>query len=251
MAIKEKGYEIVKDYLIEIAILVAGAASGVQGGLQQFCFLAAWILFFDGILLFSFYAAILCIKLEINRIKRHVDMRKALEDDGVSRRVAENVARSNDWPRRDPRRPPPRRHLPLRPPDEEHQRAQVQGPDGLGASSSSTPSTCALSPSAPLTAPSPLSPRGPAAWAPSSPPPPVDPFKVASNGLDAILAAAKQLPPAAALDADPAAGPRRRRRDRPDPHQVRARVPLGPLRPLPPRRVCRIRRRRPRRRRVS
>jgi len=101
MAIKEKGYEIVKDYVIEILVLIIGAASGVQGGLQQFCFLAAWILFFDGILLFSFYTAILCIKLEINRIKRHVEMRRALEDDGVSHRVAENVAQSNDWPRAD------------------------------------------------------------------------------------------------------------------------------------------------------
>ncbi|KAI1105544.1 3-hydroxy-3-methylglutaryl-CoA reductase [Jackrogersella minutella] len=98
-AIKDKGYEIVRDYVIEILILVAGAASGVQGGLQQFCFLAAWILFFDCILLFTFYTAILCIKLEVNRIRRHVEVRKALEDDGISRRVAENVAKSNDWPR--------------------------------------------------------------------------------------------------------------------------------------------------------
>ncbi|EHA54207.1 3-hydroxy-3-methylglutaryl-coenzyme A reductase [Pyricularia oryzae 70-15] len=98
MAIKEKAYGILKDYAIEILILVCGAASGVQGGLQQFCFLAAWILFFDCILLFTFYTAILYIKLEINRIKRHVEMRKALEDDGLSRRVAENVASSNDWP---------------------------------------------------------------------------------------------------------------------------------------------------------
>ncbi|KAH8682137.1 3-hydroxy-3-methylglutaryl-coenzyme A reductase [Xylariales sp. PMI_506] len=100
-AIKDTGYEIVRDYVLEILILIAGAASGVQGGLQQFCFLAAWILFFDCLLLFTFYTAILCIKLEINRIKRHVEMRKALEDDGLSRRVAENVAKSNDWPRRD------------------------------------------------------------------------------------------------------------------------------------------------------
>ncbi|EGY15315.1 3-hydroxy-3-methylglutaryl-coenzyme A reductase [Verticillium dahliae VdLs.17] len=97
-AIKENGYEIVRDYAVEIGVLILGAASGVQGGLQQFCFLAAWILFFDCILLFSFYTAILSIKLEINRIKRHVQMRRALEDDGVSRRVAENVASGNDWP---------------------------------------------------------------------------------------------------------------------------------------------------------
>lgn len=95
-AIKDKGYEILRDYAIEILILSLGAASGVQGGLQQFCFLAAWILFFDCFLLFTFYTAILSIKLEINRIKRHYDMRMALEADGVSRRVAENVAKSDD-----------------------------------------------------------------------------------------------------------------------------------------------------------
>ncbi|KAF4632563.1 hypothetical protein G7Y89_g5556 [Cudoniella acicularis] len=101
VAIGEKGFEIVRDYLIEISILVAGALSGVQGGLQQFCFLAAWILVFDGILLFTFYTAILNIKLEVNRMKRHVALRQALEDDGVNRRVAENVAKSDDWPRAD------------------------------------------------------------------------------------------------------------------------------------------------------
>lgn len=98
-AVNEKGFDIVRDYCIEIAILVAGAASGVQGGLTQFCFLAAWILFFDCIMLFTFYTAILSVKLEINRIKRHVALRRALEEDGVSRQVAENVAASNDWPK--------------------------------------------------------------------------------------------------------------------------------------------------------
>ena len=98
IAVKEMGYEIARDYAIEIIILVAGAASGVQGGLCQFCFLAAWILFFDCVLLFTVYTAILTIKLEINRIKRHVALRRALEEDGVSRKVAEEVASSDEWP---------------------------------------------------------------------------------------------------------------------------------------------------------
>ena len=100
-AVRERGFEIVRDYLIEILILCIGAASGIQGGLRQFCFLAAWTLFFDCILLFTFYTSVLTIKLEINRIKRHVTLRRALEEDGVSRRVAENVASSNDWPKDD------------------------------------------------------------------------------------------------------------------------------------------------------
>lgn len=98
-AVKEKGFEIVRDYCIEIIILIAGAASGVQGGLKQFCFLAAWILVFDCILLFTFYISILSVKLEINRLKRHVALRRALEEDGVSKRVAENVALSDAWPK--------------------------------------------------------------------------------------------------------------------------------------------------------
>ncbi|KAL8887995.1 MAG: hypothetical protein Q9215_004513 [Flavoplaca cf. flavocitrina] len=100
-AVQQRGFDIVRDYCIEIAILIAGAASGVQGGLRQFCFLAAWILTFDCVLLFTFYTAILSVKLEFNRIKRHVTLRRALEEDGVSRRVAENVASRNDWPRHD------------------------------------------------------------------------------------------------------------------------------------------------------
>ncbi|KAL1297961.1 hypothetical protein AAFC00_006470 [Neodothiora populina] len=101
VAVSEQGFAIVRDYLVEITILVAGAMSGIQGGIRQFCFLAAWTLFFDCILLFTFYTAVLTIKLEVNRIKRHVALRKALEEDGVSRSVAEKVASSNDWPRKD------------------------------------------------------------------------------------------------------------------------------------------------------
>jgi hydroxymethylglutaryl-CoA reductase (NADPH) len=85
---------------MKIGILVFGAASGVEGGLQHFCFLSAWVLLFDCVLLFSFYTTILYIKLEVNTIKCHVEMREALVDDGVSGRVAENVAQSN-WLRAD------------------------------------------------------------------------------------------------------------------------------------------------------
>lgn len=111
IAIRDKGYEIVRDYAIEISVLIAGAASGVKGGLQQFCFLAAWILFFDCLLLFTFYTSILSIKLEINRIKRHVELRRALEDDGISTRVAENVAQINDWPSKEARDAQSEKHI--------------------------------------------------------------------------------------------------------------------------------------------
>ena len=64
-AVREKGLVIVRDYIVEIAVLALGAASGVRG-LRQFCFLAAWILGWDCILLFTFYTAILSIKLEVS-----------------------------------------------------------------------------------------------------------------------------------------------------------------------------------------
>ncbi|RYP16761.1 hypothetical protein DL765_004938 [Monosporascus sp. GIB2] len=189
-AIKEKGFEIVRDYVIEIAFLVAGAASGVQGGLQQFCFLAAWILFFDCILLFTFYMAILCLKLEINRIKRHVEMRKVLEADGVSKRVAESVAKSNDWPR------------------QSGQDLATERLFGQNAKSSSVPrfkfwmvvGFCAINIINICTIPfrtdgKPLASMY--SWARAGglggvvSTPPLDPFKVAANGLDEILFTAR------------------------------------------------------------
>ncbi|KAH2231561.1 hypothetical protein KXV37_001067 [Aspergillus fumigatus] len=84
VAIMREGWRIVRDYAIEFAILAAGATSRVQGALPQFCFLAAWILLFDSLLLFTFYISVLCVKLEITRIRKHVEPRRALEDDDIS-----------------------------------------------------------------------------------------------------------------------------------------------------------------------
>lgn len=84
VAIMREGWRIVRDYAIEIAILAAGATSRVQGALPQFCFLAAWILLFDSLLLFTFCISVLCVKLEITRIRKHVEPRRALEDDDIS-----------------------------------------------------------------------------------------------------------------------------------------------------------------------
>lgn len=100
-AIHEHGYEVAKAYAIEIVVSVFGACSGVKGGLQQFCFFAAWVLFFDCVLLFSFYTAVLCVKLEVTRIRRYNELRKVLEDDGIDDRVAQEVAESSDWPKAD------------------------------------------------------------------------------------------------------------------------------------------------------
>jgi hydroxymethylglutaryl-CoA reductase (NADPH) len=191
VAIGEKGYEIVRDYAIEICILVAGAASGVQGGLQQFCFLAAWILFFDCLLLFTFYTAILSIKLEINRIKRHVSLRQALEDDGVNHRVAEKVAQSDEWPKADNSGTNETNIFGRKVRDSSVPKFKVLMVSGFiiinvlnlctipfrGGKSNAEPPTVTG-----------LSGHG---LASVMTPPPMDPFKVASNGLDSIFESAK------------------------------------------------------------
>ncbi|KAK3694491.1 hydroxymethylglutaryl-coenzyme A reductase-domain-containing protein [Podospora appendiculata] len=186
-AIKENGFDIVKDYAIEIAILTLGAASGVQGGLQQFCFLAAWILFFDCILLFSFYIGILCIKLEVNRIKRHVEMRKALEDDGISHRVAENVAQSNDWPRSDGKDQPGTTIFGRQIKNTSIPKFKVLMVSGFFLVNALN--LCTI----PFRSANSIS--NISSWARGLgglvAAPPVDPFKVASNGLDIILETAR------------------------------------------------------------
>jgi hydroxymethylglutaryl-CoA reductase (NADPH) len=58
---------IVRNYFIEIGVLFIGAMSGVNG-LQEFCFLATFILLYDCIFLFTFYTAMLTLKLEVNKI---------------------------------------------------------------------------------------------------------------------------------------------------------------------------------------
>jgi len=192
-AVRERGFDIVRDYCIEILVLVAGAMSGVQGGLRQFCFLAAWILFFDCCLLFTFYTAILTVKLEITRIKRHVALRKALEDDGISRTVAENVASSEDWP------------LQLVDPKDADGRNIKEGSIfGRKVRYSSIPKFKVLMVSGfivinavnLLTIPfrGAKSSTGPAVSGLSSvvTQPPIDPFKVAGNGLEAIYKIARK-----------------------------------------------------------
>lgn len=187
IAVRERGFEIVRDYAVEIAILCAGAASGIQGGLRQFCFLAAWTLFFDCILLFTFYTSILTIKLEINRIKRHVTLRKALEEDGVSRRVAENVASSNEWPK-----------------DESFQSSETYSIFGRKVRDSSIPrfkvmmvtgfilinilNLCTM----PFRGTRNNSPVTTVGLSSVVTQPPIDPFKVAGNGLDHIFNQARR-----------------------------------------------------------
>ncbi|GAA6010512.1 hypothetical protein JCM10207_001340 [Rhodosporidiobolus poonsookiae] len=87
-AVSKTGVPIVRDYAIEVAVLVLGAMSGVAG-LREFCQLAAVILVWDGFFLIGFYVAVLTIMVEIHRIKviRHfrrtdssADLSRLLDD---------------------------------------------------------------------------------------------------------------------------------------------------------------------------
>lgn len=63
-AVSKTGVPIVRDYAIEIAVLVFGAMSGVEG-LKEFCQLAALILVFDCVMLMGFFVAVLTIMVEV------------------------------------------------------------------------------------------------------------------------------------------------------------------------------------------
>ncbi|GAA5916833.1 uncharacterized protein JCM6883_002386 [Sporobolomyces salmoneus] len=87
-AVSKTGVSIVRDYAIEVAVLVLGAMSGVAG-LREFCQLAAVILVFDGLFLMGFFVSVLTIMVEIHRIKvvRHfrrtdssADLSRLLDD---------------------------------------------------------------------------------------------------------------------------------------------------------------------------
>ncbi|KKK24297.1 3-hydroxy-3-methylglutaryl-coenzyme A reductase [Aspergillus rambellii] len=69
LAVDREGWHILRSYLLEIGALGIGAALRPQESLGHFCFLAVWILLVDATLLFTFYATILCVKLEVTRIQ--------------------------------------------------------------------------------------------------------------------------------------------------------------------------------------
>ncbi|KNE63166.1 hydroxymethylglutaryl-CoA reductase (NADPH) [Allomyces macrogynus ATCC 38327] len=62
------GPSLVKDLVTEIAVLCLGAVSGVRG-LAEFCSLAALILALDGVFMFSFFVAVVALRLESRRAK--------------------------------------------------------------------------------------------------------------------------------------------------------------------------------------
>jgi hydroxymethylglutaryl-CoA reductase (NADPH) len=62
-AVRQTGPTILRDYVIEVAVLSLGAISGI-GGLKEFCALAALTLTVDAVALFTLYVAVLNIMVE-------------------------------------------------------------------------------------------------------------------------------------------------------------------------------------------
>ncbi|KAK4504424.1 hypothetical protein PRZ48_005340 [Zasmidium cellare] len=93
-AIGKTGLQIIKRYMIEIVSTVAGCflTLDTKGGLYNFCVLAAWMLLFDCLLLFTFFTSLLMVKIEIARTRRHIDVKDNLEEEGISDEVARSVA---------------------------------------------------------------------------------------------------------------------------------------------------------------
>jgi hydroxymethylglutaryl-CoA reductase (NADPH) len=67
-ALDKVGNTIVRDYVLEIAVLLIGAYSKV-GGLKEFCVLAALLLTVDCAATATFYIAILSVMIEVRRVK--------------------------------------------------------------------------------------------------------------------------------------------------------------------------------------
>ncbi|KAK6466011.1 3-hydroxy-3-methyl-glutaryl coenzyme A reductase (HMG-CoA) [Scheffersomyces coipomensis] len=77
--------------VIGVLIVIAGYAPHLVG-LKNFCILGALILSIDLLLVYTFFSAILALKIEINRARRTEDLKDALEEEGISSLVAQKVA---------------------------------------------------------------------------------------------------------------------------------------------------------------
>ncbi|CDS02634.1 hypothetical protein LRAMOSA00039 [Lichtheimia ramosa] len=67
-AVDSVSSSIARDCLMEIVVLTIGAKSGISG-LREFCFLSAILLAYDFIFMFTWYTAVLTLKLELTRIR--------------------------------------------------------------------------------------------------------------------------------------------------------------------------------------
>ncbi|KAG7661410.1 HMG1 [[Candida] subhashii] len=92
-AISSHTLSILRDYAVVIGALASCAIyANHLTGLRNFCILSCLILSFDLLLVYTFYSAILGLKVEINRARRTEDLQDALQEEGVSSLLAARVA---------------------------------------------------------------------------------------------------------------------------------------------------------------
>ncbi|ABN67745.2 3-hydroxy-3-methyl-glutaryl coenzyme A reductase (HMG-CoA) [Scheffersomyces stipitis CBS 6054] len=84
---------MLRDHVAVIGVLLACASYGSHlAGLRNFCILSSLILSIDLVLVYTFFSAILALKVEINRARRTEDLKEALEEEGISSLIAQDVA---------------------------------------------------------------------------------------------------------------------------------------------------------------
>lgn len=84
---------LLRDNLVVIgALLTCVVYAPHLEGLMNFCILSSLIFAYDLILVYTFWAAILTLKVEITRARRTESLRVALEEEGLSSVVARNLA---------------------------------------------------------------------------------------------------------------------------------------------------------------
>ncbi|KAJ3334457.1 3-hydroxy-3-methylglutaryl-coenzyme A (HMG-CoA) reductase isozyme, partial [Kappamyces sp. JEL0680] len=66
-AVFEVAPSIILDYLFEIVVLLAGGFTGLDATVGRICALASLIVTLDAVFLFTFYLAVLTLKLELRR----------------------------------------------------------------------------------------------------------------------------------------------------------------------------------------
>ncbi|KAJ2904238.1 3-hydroxy-3-methylglutaryl-coenzyme A (HMG-CoA) reductase isozyme, partial [Coemansia aciculifera] len=82
---------LARDYLFEIGILAIGVCSGVPQ-LHEVCLISSFILMFDGLFMFTLYAAVLTLKLDLIRVRSQQWRRKLVSEDDDGNVAAINGA---------------------------------------------------------------------------------------------------------------------------------------------------------------
>lgn len=92
-AVGSHSVSLLRDHVVVIGVLVSAALYAQNmTGLRNFCILASMILFFDLIFQYTFFSAMLALKVEINRARRTEELKSALEEEGVDSLLAASIA---------------------------------------------------------------------------------------------------------------------------------------------------------------